>query len=82
MAKEIGKDMNAQEDAAKVKYTFRDIYDDVPPQDLWDNPNYISTRGEESIGKSPSLHSCVLMHNYVYTNFFTSVLYYCLFCVI
>ena len=27
MAKEIGKDMNAQEDAVKVKYTFRDIYD-------------------------------------------------------
>ena len=30
MAKEIGKDMNAQEDAAKAKYTFRDIYDKVP----------------------------------------------------
>ena len=27
MAKETGKDVNAQEDAAKVKYTFRDIYD-------------------------------------------------------
>ena len=30
MAKEIGKDVNAQEDAAKTKYTFRDIYDKVP----------------------------------------------------
>ena len=30
MAKEIGKDANAQEDAAKAKYTFRDIYDKVP----------------------------------------------------
>ena len=30
MAKEIGKDVNAQEDAAKAKYTFRDIYDKVP----------------------------------------------------
>ena len=30
MAKEIGKDVNAQEDAAKAKYTFRDIYDQVP----------------------------------------------------
>ena len=32
MAKEIGKDANAKEDAAKAKYTstFRDIYDKVP----------------------------------------------------
>ena len=27
MAKEFGKDVNAQEDAAKAKYTFRDNYD-------------------------------------------------------
>ena len=39
MTKEIRKDVNAQEDAAKVKYTLRDIYDDVRPQDLWDNPD-------------------------------------------
>ena len=25
-----GKDVNAQEDAVKVKYTFREIYDKVP----------------------------------------------------
>ena len=30
MTKEIGKDVSAQEDAVKVKYTFRDIYDDAP----------------------------------------------------
>ena len=30
MAKEIGKDVNTQEDAVKAKYTFRDIFDKVP----------------------------------------------------
>ena len=34
MAKEIRKDMNSQEDAAKAKYTFRDIYDEVPTRPI------------------------------------------------
>ena len=35
MAKEIGKDANAQEGAAKAKYnTFRDIYHKIPTRPI------------------------------------------------